>query len=237
MRFLLEGYAPVIATWGRRLCRRVVAAPLLLLLLALVAQAAGPKLEEVRGSELLKTYQAGKDYTLRLEYTDPNGDPIKKSDALFIDEAPSGRISTPATAVDGSDTSKGVTLVWNIRGFEQSSHKGHFEVKALTGTTTYPQDPKEFYEFVVEALGTKYITLAFGALIGFVGVPWVTYFFARMLNPRGDPSRAARVGLLFGILAFCALFIYLFLSFYGPLVYAILILGFLAAIILLFGRR
>jgi len=43
--------------------------------------------------------------------------------------------------------------------------------------------------------------------------------------------------LLFGILAFCALFIYLFSTVYGPLVYAILILGALAAIILLFGRR
>lgn len=201
------------------------------------ACAAAPVLAPLPGEELPKAFQPGKRYTLRLQYTDPSGDPLRKSDAMFVDEAPSGRVSTPASSVSSDDTSKGVIIEWDINGFEQGSHRAHFEAKGLTTTSTYPTDAATAYEFVVESLTTKIIEALLGAAICFAFVPFVTYFLSRMINPRGDPSRAARVGLLFGILAFCALFFLLFSSVSQIVTWAIIGLGILGAIVMLAGNR
>jgi hypothetical protein len=224
---------------------RALLLPLLLLLTAFVSltipvrvQAEGATLTEITGDELPKAFQPGKRYTLRLLYTDPSGDTIRKSDAVLIDESPSGRVSTPAANVSAGDTAKGVPIEWDVNGFEQGSHRARFQVKALTGVVTYPADANgPPYEFVVESLLTKYGILAGGVLVCFLFIPFVTYFLFRMVNQRGDPSRAARVALLFGILAVCILFITLFSSVYGVLTYAILVLGLLGAVVLLFGGR
>lgn len=199
---------------------------------------AAPVLEEIREEPLPKTIQGGQVAELKLRYTDRTGDPIKPSDAVFLDTSASSSkpISTAASEVIG-DPATGATIVWRLQSLEQGKHSARFEVKALSATANYPTNSATPYEFVVEALGTKYAILGVGALIGLIAVPFITYFLFRMMNPRGDPSRVARVGLLFGILAVCALFIYLFLSVYGPLVYAILVLGFLGAIVLLLGGR
>ena len=224
-------------------CRRHTAVflwfPLLLTLLTVFScrlAFAAPTLEELRDDPLPKTIQGGQIAELQLRYTDKSGDPIKASDALFIDNSASSAqpIKTAATEIIG-DPATGATVIWRVKGLEQGKHTARFEIKALTANATYPNNGATPYEFVVEALGTKYAILGVGMLIGLVAVPFITYFLFRMMNPRGDPSRVARVGLLFGILAICALFIYLFLSVYGPLVYAILVLGFLGAIVLLFG--
>lgn len=200
------------------------------------ARAAGSTLAQAPGDELKTTYQAGQKYTLRLFYTDPSGDEIQKSKALFIDEAPSGRVSIPATNIVGDDTTKGVVIEWAINGFEQGGHRASFEVNSLTGKVRYPSGT-EPYAFVVEAIGSKIITMLIGAGVGLLAVPFLVYILTRTMNRRGDPSYAARVGLLFGILACCALFIYLFLSIFGPLVYAILAVGAVAGLVLLINRR
>jgi hypothetical protein len=196
---------------------------------------AAPTLTVPPGGELPSTFQAGKNYTLRLVYTDPKGDEISKSKAVFIDEAPSGRKPPmPASNITG-DPSTGATLEWNINGFEQGGHRGHFEVSALTGTVRYPTEGD--YVFGVEALGTKIITMVVGVAVALLVIPISVYLIARSLKRQGDPSQAARMGLFFGILACCALFIYLFLNIFGPLVYAILVVGVLAFIALVLGRR
>jgi hypothetical protein len=199
------------------------------------AWAQGPRLSEVTGDELKKAYQAGQKYTIRMLYTDPAGDEISKSKAQFIDEAPSGRIATAASSVEG-DTKTGAVITWNINGFEQGAHRAHFEVDALTGKVRFPAEATESYTFVVEAIGTKITIMLVGMVIGLAALPLLTYVLFRSANPRGDPSRVARVGLLIGILACCALFIYLFLSIYGPLVYAILGVGIFAGLILMLRR-
>ena len=206
-----------------------------LVLLSPVVRAAPPKLTQIVGNELPKVFQAGQKYTIKLQYTDPAGDEVSKSKALFIDEAPSGRVSTPATEVAG-DTKSGAYITWEINGFEQGGHRAHFEVDGLTAKTRFPETAAEDYTFVVEALATKLITMAVGTLISIVGIPLISYLLFRALNPRGDPSRAARIGLLIGILAACSLFIYLFLNVYGPLVYAILVIGLIAALVLTLRR-
>lgn len=196
---------------------------------------AAPTLTVPPGSDLPNTFQAGKNYTLRMLYTDPKGDEISKSKAIFIDEAPSGKITVNASSIEG-DTSTGATIVWEIKQFEQGAHRGSFEVAGLTGTARYPSDG-ERYEFVVEAIGTKIITMLAGVAVALLVIPISVYLIARSLKRQGDPSQAARMGLFFGVLACCALFIYLFLSIFGPLVYAILVVGVLAFIALVLGRR
>ena len=106
--------------------------PSLFLLTLSGARAQAPKLTEISGDELKKTYQAGQKYTIRMQYTDPAGDEISKSKAQFIDEGPSGRVPTTATSIEG-DTKTGAVITWNINGFEQGAHTAHFEVNALTG--------------------------------------------------------------------------------------------------------
>ena len=199
------------------------------------AKADPPKLTQITGNELPKVFQAGKKYTIKLQYADPAGEEVSKSKALFIDDAPSGRVSTPATDISG-DTKTGAFITWEINGFEQGAHHAHFEVDGPSAKTRFPEAAAEDYNFVVEAWQTKLLTMAIGGLLCIVAIPMISYLLFRALNPRGDPSRAARIGLLVGILAACALFIYLYLNVFGLLTYAILIIGLIAVIVLTIQR-
>lgn len=220
---------------SHRLAIRLLLMAVLSMLTLLPAFAQEAKMEPV--GQLESSYQAGQRYTIRMRYTDPDDEPVQKAKALFIDESSAGRVEYPATAVEGADVTKGVTIVWDLNKLAQGSHKAHFSVSAGGKTVRYPTNPEEFYTFGVEALGTKFIILGIGLLVGLAGVPFIVFFLSRSMNPRGDPSNAARVGLLFGILACCALFIYLFANVYGPLVWAILVVGIIAAAILMTRRR
>lgn len=206
-------------------------------IVALIPGWAQTRVEELTGAAALpKTFQVDKPYTITLRYTDPKGDSIKKADCLFIDQGPSGRTSTPATKITGSPET-GADISWELNKLEQGAHTAHFEIKNESDTVTrYPEDEKSSYQFVVEAVATKVIVMVVGLLVALLALPLIVYLMARAMNPRGDPSRAARMGLLIGILSSCALFIYLFLSLFGPLVWAILIVGAFAAIVLMLRR-
>lgn len=214
--------------------------PVLALWLTTMGAFALPQLTLKPGTEQLpQSFQTGQTITYTLEYKDPNGDPVQLKDAVFIDKSPTGTALTHAAAtIDGSDFVHGVDIVWTVTGFTQGGHTGYFEIKGLTGTARYPEKDKGEYTFDVESLSTKYITLVVGMLIGLGGIPFISYLLFRSLNRRGDPSRAARVGLLFGMLAVCALFIYLFAGVYSILlVYTIPIIALIAGLIVIFGRR
>lgn len=211
---------------------RPAALSLLLALLFLgtrPGRAAPPTLEPINGSELQSTYRTGEAYTLRLLFKDPDGD-LPRS-AKFFDESPAGNVAFGGKIGSG-DPRTGIVIEWPIQGLAQGGHNNtRFEVKGSDGQTArYPLDPNGFYSFSVESLVTKLITLGAGLLVGLLFVPFLFYILFRAMNRRGDPSRAARVGLLLGILACTALFIYLFASFYGPLVY---VLGAVVALALL----
>ena len=130
-------------------------------------------------------------------------------------------------------------IEWPIRGFAEGGHNNtRFEVKGSDGQTArYPADANVFYSFSVESLVTKLVILGVGLLVGLLFVPFLFYVLFRAMNRRGDPSRAARVGLLLGILACTALFIYLFASFYGPLVYVLGGVVALALLVVVLTRR
>ena len=88
----------------------------------------------------------------------------------------------------------------------------------------------ENYSFAVESLVDKWIVMGMGLLICLFMLPFLVYLIARSTNKQGNPSSAARIGLIIGIFAALALFISQFISWYSPLV---LILGGIAALFLL----
>ena len=207
-----------------------------LLSTAAAARAAQPVLEPI---DLPNSIRERSKATLRLRYTDRDGDsPVK---AQFIDRSASS--SSAGTEVDvtrkgAGDPETGLVLEWDVSNLEVGSHRSYFEVTNDTGEVVrYPANDQEFYGFTVESLTVKLGIMAGGLVVGLVFLPFLVYVLARSMNKRGDPSRAARVGLLIGILACGALFIYLFASFYGPLVFAIGIIASLALAVIVLTRR
>lgn len=220
------------------LARPIVA--FLLLLLALVpvrpGRAAPPSLNQLAGNELPGVFRAERPYTLSLVFTDADGDRPKR--ARFIDRSDAAGNVTVDGRIGAGDPRSGVTIEWPVRGFAQGGHRSYFEVTGTDGRTArYPAEPSEFYSFAAESLVTKFIILGVGLLVGLLFVPFLFYVLFRAMNRRGDPSRAARVGLLLGILACTALFIYLFASFYGLLVYVLGGLVALALLVVVLTRR
>jgi len=200
---------------------------------------AAPTLDVPPGSDMASAYHTGQAVSLHLRYTDPNGDPIKKSDAIFTDESSAGAVPHNATDIDGTDTSKGVTISWDINGFVPGPHKGHFQVTAATGSVArYPAEASTYYSFGVEEPYVKWIELLVGILVCLVGLPLITYLVFRSVNPRGDPSRSARGALFLGVLAVCGLFIYLFTGIIGlPLLIGISVIAVILGLVVMFGRR
>ena len=205
------------------------------IMLRLPAIAAPPSLSQVTGNELPGVYQAGRPYTLSLIFTDADGDRPRK--ASFVDESPAGT-QTIEGRIGSGDPRAGVTIEWPVRGFAGGGHRAYFEVRDSAGQVArYPATAGEPYSFVAENVLTKWIILGAGLLVGLMFVPFLAYVLTRSLNRSADPSRAARTSLLLGILACCALFIYLFASVYGPLAYIIGGLAALALLIVVLTRR
>jgi len=202
------------------------------------ALAAAPTLSQISEDDLPKVVRAGQKVTLRLRFVDADGDRPRK--AVFIDQSASASsgVTTAATRTSPDNPKDGVVLEWDINGFEQGQHKTRFEVIGSDGNTVrFPVNKEDFYEFTAESVVNKWITMGGGMVVGLVFVPFLVYVLARSINRRGDPSRAARIGLLFGILACLALFIFLFQSFYSPLILGIGIVAGLALLVLVLTRR
>ncbi len=200
---------------------------------------AAPTLEKVPGDDMPQSLQTNQSVSFKLRYTDSNGDPIKKADAIFTDESASGNVTHNATDIDGTDTSKGVTITWQVNGFAQGAHKGHFQVTPPTGTVArFPAEATEYFSFGVEAPWLRWVELFGGILICLFLLPFTTYLLFRSLNPRSDPSRAARGALFLGILAVCALFVYLFAGPIGlPITIGIAVVAAILGLILVFAKR
>ena len=184
---------------------------------------------DIKPTEDLKSlYRTNEKYTLHLEYKDPDGYAIKS--AKFHDRSKDGEPDFDAKSVSGS-TENGIELVWEVTNFAKGDHSSYFEVENEKGIKTrYPSNEKEHYSFVVESLIDKWVVMGVGLLICIFMLPFLVYLVARSTNKQGNPSSAARIGLIIGIFAALALFIFQFVSWYSPLV---LILGGIAAIFLL----
>jgi hypothetical protein len=210
-------------------------AALLLLGVGGGAFAAAPTLTPVPGDELKNTYKAGDNVTFRLTYTDPDGDRIRT--AKFIDESGGAPIETYTT--EGGTPDTGQNIKWEVRGgFDKGAHRGYFLVTNSVGETArFPADIEQRYTFNVASVADKWIVTIIGILVGLLFVPFLVYLIARSANKRGNPSSAARIGLLIGIFAALATFIYEFIGVYDPLILAMGGIAALALFIIVLTRR
>lgn len=208
---------------------RLVTLLVALLALALPSLAGKPELKALAAPDDLKSlYRTNEKYTLHLEYKDPDGFTVKS--AKFHDKSKDGEPSFDAKQLSGN-TENGLNLTWEINGFAKGDHAGYFEVENEKGMVTrYPSGANEYYSFAVESLVDKWVVMGIGLLICLFMLPFLVYLIARSTNKQGNPSSAARIGLIIGIFAALALFIFQFLSWYSPLV---LVLGGIAALFLL----
>jgi hypothetical protein len=209
-------------------------AALVLLIVGRTAFAATPTLTEVPGDELKNSYKAGDTVIFRLSYKDPDDDRITK--AQFIEE--SGAPLDYKT-LEGGTPETGQTIVWEVRGgFDAGGHRGYFRVENKAGEVArYPEDEARRFTFTVASLTQKWIITGVSVVVSLLFVPFLVYLIARSTNKRGNPSSAARIGLLIGIFAALAVYIYEFIGVYDPLFLAIGGVAALALFIIVLTRR
>lgn len=197
-----------------------------------VAAQAAPTLDAVR-TDAPTEVRPGEPVPLSAVYKEAQGD--KPTSLVLVVETPGGETASfPAQDV-GGDPVTGMTASWQYKPEATGTYRYHFVAKSPFGDIRDPATDE--YQFVSVNLLTKYIILGIGILVALGFLPFVVYTAARGLNRHGDPSAAARVALLIGVLASYALFIYLFFGEYQWLGVAIGAVAALALLIILFSRR
>ncbi len=178
-----------------------------LLLLAGGAFAKPPTLEQA--SEFPASILPGHTYTFHVTYKQSEGDPPQK--LQMIVDTPYGQQSQKAPIPIG-DPTNGIDVSFGFTPQQSGQYQVHFEATSTTGTSArYPTGSGEI-ELESPNPVVKYIVLGVGFVIALFFLPFVVYMIARSTNKRSDPSAAARIALLIGILAFCGLAWYLFLQ-------------------------
>lgn len=192
----------------------VALSALLILAATFGARAAGastPTLTELPGQPLPNSFLTGRTYTLSLIYQDADGDTVKK--AQLIDDSAAGHIAIDDKSISPGSPTAGQTITWEVNGFAQGGHHDYFLVTNDIGSTArYPADATEQYSFTVDSLVTKWVITGVGVLVSLGFLPYIVFLGGRSWNRRGNPSSAARVGLLIGIVASLAIFIYEFVG-------------------------
>jgi hypothetical protein len=195
------------------------------------AAAAPPELREV-DEPAPRSARTGQRYPFRIQYRDPDGDPPKK--ATLVTEGPEGIRRWTADPPSGNRSAylNGVTLEFGAGPFSGGEHRARFEVESIDGKARYPASGG--IRFPVENLWFKWLELLIGLAVALLFLPLIMFVLVRAVNPRSDPSRAARFGLLVGLVASYALFVFLFSGLY-PLpwivILGILVLGALFALV------
>jgi hypothetical protein len=215
---------------------RFFATLLVLLSLAFPGWTQAPTLKELPEPQfkLKSDYEPDKPYSLRLEYTDKDGDRIKT--ARFVSVTPTS-LTFDFKSMEGS-VENGATLIWAINGFEKGAHTGYFEVLNATGKTTrYPEEKDKFYTFSVSSVTDKWLKAGIGIVVCLIAIPFLFYLVARSVNKQGNPSSAARLGIILGILAATAVFLVTFFGTYDWMVLGLAGIAALAIIIIVMTRR
>ncbi len=190
-----------------------------------------PELREV-DEAVPATARTGEKYIFRIQYLDPDRD--RPKEPTLVTEGPEGVRRWPASALAGStaDYGKGATLEFTAGPFDGGEHQAHFEVASIDGKARYPASGG--IKFAVENVLVKWIQLAVGLAVALLFLPLMMFVLVRAVNPRSDPSRAARFGLLVGIVASYVWFIILFSTLYSLLwmvALGVLVLGALFALV------
>jgi hypothetical protein len=193
--------------------------------------AAPPELREV-DEPAPRSARTGQRYPFRIQYVDPDGDPPKK--ATLVTEGPGGIQRWPAERPSGNRSSylSGYTLEFVAGPFSGGEYRARFEVESIDGKARYPASGG--IRFVVENIWVKWLLLLIGLVVALLFLPLIMFVLVRSVNPSSDPSRAARFGLLVGLVASYALFVFLFSGLY-PLpwivILGVLVLGALFALV------
>jgi hypothetical protein len=204
---------------------------LALVTVARPVDAAPPDLREV-DEAAPRSARTGQRYTFRIQYRDPDGDPPKT--ANLVTEGPEGIQHWKAEAPSGNRASYlgGQMLEFEAGPFSGGEHRARFEVESIDGKARYPATGG--IRFNVENLWLKWLELLIGLAVALLFLPLMMFVLVRAVNPQSDPSRAARFGLLVGLVASYALFVFLFSGLY-PLpmivILGILVLGALFALV------
>ncbi len=181
--------------------------PFMLLTLSLSVFAAPPTLSPA--SEFPTSVVPGHSYVFHLTYKQIEGDP--PAVLQMVVDAPYGQAVQKAQKPAG-DPAAGEDLSWDFSPQQSGQYQYHFDVTSATGgVARYPAGSGEL-TFESPNPIVKYVVLAVGLVIALFFLPFVVYMIARAANKRSDPSAAARIALLIGILAFCGLAWYLFLQ-------------------------
>lgn len=177
--------------------------------------------------------RTGEKYLFRIQYSDPDGD--RPQSPTLVTEGPEGVRRWPAEQLNSSTANyKNPTPLEFMAGpFSSGDHSAHFEVASVDGKARYPANGRGL-TFSVEDILVKWIELVIGLGVALLLLPLITFVLVRSANPRSDPARAARFGLLVGIVASYALFVYLFSALYPlpwMIVLGVLALGLLFALV------
>ncbi len=179
----------------------------LLVMIAAGTSAKPPTLEPA--SDFPTSVLANHTYTFHLTYKQPEGDP--PATLQMVADTPYGQQSQKASTPVG-DPANGEDISWAFTPQQSGQYQIHFEAVSTTGgVARYPNGSGEI-EMELPNPIVKYIILAVGLVIALFFLPFLVYTVARSTNKRSDPSAAARIALLIGILAFCGLAWYLFLQ-------------------------
>ena len=129
----------------------------------------------------------------------------------MIVDTPYGQQSQKAP-VPAGDPTNGEDVSFALTPQQSGQYQVHFEAVSSTGgVARYPAGSGEI-ELESPNPVIKFVILGAGLVIALFFLPFVVYMIARSANKRSDPSAAARIALLIGILAFCGLAWYLFLQ-------------------------
>lgn len=185
---------------------RIVLTLTLLLTFCFSVWAAPPTLTQA--GEFPTSVVPGHQYVFHLNYKQAEGDAPQTAQMIVDTPAETEKIKAFPPA---GDPVAGEDLSWNFSPQQSGQYQYHFEVTSATGgVARYPSGSDEL-SFESPNPVVKYIVLAVGLIIALFFLPFVVYMIARATNKRSDPSAAARIALLIGILAFCGLAWYLFL--------------------------
>lgn len=194
--------------------------------------AAAPQLREVDDS-VPRQARTGEKYLFHIQYSDANGD--RPQEAVLVTEGPEGVHRWQADTIQARtvDYHKPATLDFMAGPFSSGDHHAHFEVASVADKIRYPASGSGLL-FTVENVLLKWIELIVGLAVALLFLPLIMFVLVRAVNPSSDPTRAARFGLLVGIVASYALFVFLFSALY-PLpwliVLGVLALGLLFALV------
>lgn len=194
-------------------CLRLLTAAMMFMVVSTArAQNHPPRFMDVTSFTKVATGQV---YTFSVKYLDEDGDPAK-SIACVI-EGPGGVQRKEFTGFGSNpDWKNGVEASFEMGPFSAGTYSLHYETESL-GATSHT-DP---WQFVAEPPIFIWIRLAVGLIVSLLFMPLIFFLLCRSIAPNADPTRAARFGLLAGIVLAYVWFAYLFGGLENPVLLGI----------------